>query len=1054
MKRILFASTISIAIITLAFIVSRDSLPHVTSSNPGPPGLRILADRHHFSAKESISLELNLQTSTTFSSRLLDLFSAQAAISSTNRFQAEDIDIQTTLHGPDDQINSAPVTISQTETGYHFDVTPPQHFTPGSQKLEVQITRNGETTLYTQDFSWGVLALNSDQSVYEPGSTAQLNLAVLNDEGDMVCDATLNLTITPPNAPTYTLSTSDNSIIANPECRYKAVGQKPDYQSSFFLPVSGQYELQLEAITDAGTFTISDQVEAKSPLPLVIKRHGATRIYPYQAYPFTLEVIAQEDFEGSLTEYVPVSFEIQEAISSSFLIETTPHFKKLTWPVSLKAGQSQILTYTYDAPNISPEFYLLGPAQLTTTSNQVTFTETRPWQIASDTTVVYDSFTETSNTDITSHTPDTGTSWTEVYDSYTTSEAYILATTDVLKGAASVASVGQAFTAQPSATGTDQDVTFTIKNKPTVTGTRPTGAFARYTDNNNFYHVQILQNESSTNSVSLIKMVSGTATTLQSSDETIAVNDVVKLEIRDATKKVYINDIEILSDTDNSITSGTGWGLYIGNFNGAGGGTFHMRAEWELDDFTAEEPATNTAPSAPTNLLTEGATNPTTVTDFTPEFSALFIDTDDSDTAEYYQIEVNTASNFTGTVMWDSTKTALGSSVTEGNRSEDITYAGSALSQDTTYYWRIKFWDAADAEGAWSSESASFHMTSLAPTAPTDLTTNTLTNPTGLTNFTPAFRATYNDPNSGDIADFFQIEVNTNSSFTGTTVWDSTKTSMSNVTAGNTAGPFNYAGSALAQNTTYFWRIKFWDDSGVEGAWSTETASFSTLSRPPTAPTALLTEGATNPTSVKTFFPSFSAIYNDPDSGDVATSFQIEINTASDFTGTSKWDSGQLSMTGVTEGNRSHNISYGGSALDNNTTYYWRIKFWDDDNVEGAVSSTANFKVALLAQPPCSLKRNATNSAITILWNDSSTSETAWELERNVNSGGWLTLTSVGANSTSYIDSTVSAGSSYMYRVRATDGVEPSEWCTTNSLNLGTGNLNLESLNLEGVDIY
>src|SRR5690606_34656244 len=130
-----------------------------------------------------------------------------------------------------------------------------------------------------------------------------------------------------------------------------------------------------------------------------------------------------------------------------------------------------------------------------------------------------------------------------------------------------------------------------------------------------------LQNESPTDSVRLIKFVSGSATVLDSSDETLQIGDVVKLEIRDATKKVYINDIEILSSTDNSITSGTGWGLYFGNFNGAGGGTYHMRAEWEFDDFLAEEPsAANSAPTAPTNLFTEGATNPSGVTDTTPEF--------------------------------------------------------------------------------------------------------------------------------------------------------------------------------------------------------------------------------------------------------------------------------------------------------------------------------------------------------------------------------------------------------------------------------------------------
>lgn len=44
-----------------------------------------------------------------------------------------------------------------------------------------------------------------------------------------------------------------------------------------------------------------------------------------------------------------------------------------------------------------------------------------------------------------------------------------------------------------------------------------------------------------------------------------------------------------------------------------------------------------------------------------------------------------------------------------------------------------------------------------------------------------------------------------------------------------------YAGTALASTTTYYWRIKFWDDDNFEGAWSTETARFSLAGAPITS---------------------------------------------------------------------------------------------------------------------------------------------------------------------------------------------------------------------------
>src|SRR3989344_4566684 len=50
----------------------------------------------------------------------------------------------------------------------------------------------------------------------------------------------------------------------------------------------------------------------------------------------------------------------------------------------------------------------------------------------------------------------------------------------------------------------------------------------------------------------------------------------------------------------------------------------------------------NSAPSASTSLQTEGQTNPTNITDTTPEFSAIYNDVDTTDTATHYRIQVST----------------------------------------------------------------------------------------------------------------------------------------------------------------------------------------------------------------------------------------------------------------------------------------------------------------------------------------------------------------------------------------------------------------------------
>jgi hypothetical protein len=108
------------------------------------------------------------------------------------------------------------------------------------------------------------------------------------------------------------------------------------------------------------------------------------------------------------------------------------------------------------------------------------------------------------------------------------------------------------------------------------------------------------------------------------------------------------------------------------------------------------------APNAPTNLTVDGTTNPDVLSSSTPTFSALHTDPN-SDNAIYYEIEVNSNSSFTGTVMWDTGKTSM-TSTANNTRSPEITYAGSALTgSNNIYYWRIRFWDTDDLVSSWST---------------------------------------------------------------------------------------------------------------------------------------------------------------------------------------------------------------------------------------------------------------------------------------------------------------------------------------------------------------
>jgi len=115
----------------------------------------------------------------------------------------------------------------------------------------------------------------------------------------------------------------------------------------------------------------------------------------------------------------------------------------------------------------------------------------------------------------------------------------------------------------------------------------------------------------------------------------------------------------------------------------------------------------------------------------------------------------------------------------------------------------------------------------------------------------------------------------------------------------------------------------------------------------PLAPTSLQVDGQSNPTlSVANpwlYKPKFTAVYNDPDVSDVADQFQIQVSTDQTFVDVSHWNSGSdgTAMSNVTEGNRSSDLAYDGSALSAGTVYYWRIRFWDDEGNVGLWSTEA-----------------------------------------------------------------------------------------------------------------
>ncbi|OGK19092.1 hypothetical protein A2799_04835 [Candidatus Roizmanbacteria bacterium RIFCSPHIGHO2_01_FULL_39_24] len=302
---------------------------------------------------------------------------------------------------------------------------------PGKYSLKIQSGNSGETAYEaTQDFTWGVLAVNTNKSIYTPGETVKLGFGTLDNEGKTLCNSKLELRIKNYELGIEELLSSEKgSIKPSGECSQNSVTNLADYLAEFQVQGIGTYKLHLTAITDAGERSIDDKFEVVESVPFDIERTSyPTRIYPPAEYPVMIKVTANRDFVGEIVETVPASFEITQSNNltiQQFNNVTTQGDKKvITWDASWSKGSSHTIGYTIKFPRESPQFYLVGPLTLSTSEeskptsevfressvipakagiqipdqvgddkNNLVFAEARSWQTAAD--VVATKFMET-----------------------------------------------------------------------------------------------------------------------------------------------------------------------------------------------------------------------------------------------------------------------------------------------------------------------------------------------------------------------------------------------------------------------------------------------------------------------------------------------------------------------------------------------------------------------------------------------------------------------------------------------------------------------------------
>lgn len=222
------------------------------------------------------------------------------------------------------------------------------------------------------------------------------------------------------------------------------------------------------------------------------------------------------------------------------------------------------------------------------------------------------------------------------------------------------------------------------------------------------------------------------------------------------------------------------------------------------------------------------------------------------------------------------------------------------------------------------------------------------------------------------------------------------------------------SGNAISGSGTWTWADSASSCSGTSQAFN--ATRIPGAAPTPAAPSAL---SASAPSSS-----TVQLVWNDNSSNE--TNFKIERRLNGDasagFT--------QIALVGAGA------TTYTDTALNALTAYDYRVRA---SNSAGDSAYSNVFTVTTLAPPPpapaapsgLTLTVNS-SSSITLRWNDNSTSEANFRVERSTNaSTGFSEIATPSANATSYQDNALAAATHYFYRVRAVNATGNSGYSNT-----------------------
>ncbi len=308
-------------------------------------------------------------------------------------------------------------------------------------------------------------------------------------------------------------------------------------------------------------------------------------------------------------------------------------------------------------------------------------------------------------------------------------------------------------------------------------------------------------------------------------------------------------------------------------------------------------------------------------------------------------------------------------------------YANTNLPAATAYTYRIRAYNGPSHSGFSNVASAT---TQPAPAAPTNLTATAVAS--SRINLAWADNAT-NEAG-------FKVERST----------DGVNFSQIAILLANTT---SYANNNLPASTSYTYRVRAYD--GPNHSDFSNTAS-ATTGPAPAAPSNLAA------TAVSTSKINLTWTDNATNEG----GFKLERST----------NGGSFALIALLTINTT---SFSNSGLSAATTYTYRVRAYEGPN-DSPYSNTASATTQAAPAAPSNLAATTLSSSqIKLTWTDNSNNEGGFKLERSTDGVSFTLITTLVANTTSYTNISLTAATTYTYRIRAYEGTNYSAYSNTAS---------------------